>query len=497
MGGTSSWVQLSPAGSAPEGRNQTSAVYDPVSNRLIVHGGFNANVVSLNDAWALTFANGLGGTAQWLALPSSPIGRVGHASAYDAVNNRMMIFAGNTGPPGTERNDVWILKDANGNGAPSWEQLLPATGPTPTPRTHSQAVYDRLSNRLIVFGGRGGGLAFNDAWVLSNANGLGGTPQWMQLLPGGIAPAPRGGHVMFYDSGQNRCVVFGGGDEQANPVFNDSWILTEANGLGGISQWIHLDPDGGPPPARFWPSAGYSTMANRLIITMGNQTSFPYYLSDTWVLTERIVTQNRELIASADSFVRSGADDTNEGANERLRIQSSGHNRAVVKFDISSISTVGLQTATLVLNIAENSNNWGSTGRLVDAHSLLEQWTEGNGHDEVMVPGVSSFRGRGEGVTWHCAHDANISNQRPDCASPWNGGRFAATTAAGALHTNGLLGEVSWDVTADVMAGANFGWVVKKREEGQPGQVRYFSREGATRPGNPNLAPRLILVYAQ
>jgi len=203
------------------------------------------------------------------------------------------------------------------------------------------------------------------------------------------------------------------------------------------------------------------------------------------------------LIADADNFLRSGANNTNEGANERLRIQSSGHNRALVQFDLSGISTAGLQSAILVLNIAENSNNWGSIGRLVDVHPLLEDWIEGNGNNAVVVSGAPSFRGSGEGVTWRCASDSDISNQQADCASPWDGGAFASATAAGVLHTNGLLGEVSWDVTEDVMAGANFGWLVKKREEGQPGQVRYFSREGAARVGDVSLAPRLILVYTQ
>lgn len=198
------------------------------------------------------------------------------------------------------------------------------------------------------------------------------------------------------------------------------------------------------------------------------------------------------LIATADSFLRDGADNTNEGANERLRIQSSGHNRVLVRFDLPGVSTSGLQSATLVLNIAENSDNWGSSGRLVDAHRLLAEWTEGNGHNIGDGP---NFRGTGEGVTWKCAKDANISNQNDDCTAAWNGGAFAAATAASVLHTNNQTGDVSWSVTADVIAGANNGWLIKKQSEGQAGQVRYYSREGAALAGNSNLAPRLVLVY--
>jgi hypothetical protein len=201
------------------------------------------------------------------------------------------------------------------------------------------------------------------------------------------------------------------------------------------------------------------------------------------------------LLATADSFIRNGADNTNEGANERLRIQSSGHNRVLARFNLSGISTNGMQSATLTLDIAENSDNWGTSGRLVDAHRLLEDWTEGNGRNDIMVGGGPNFRGTGEGVTWKCAKDTNINNQNDDCTTPWNGGIFAAATAASALHVNDQTGPVSWNVTADVMAGANNGWIIKKQTEGQNGQVRYYSRQGAALAGNPNLAPRLVLVF--
>jgi hypothetical protein len=201
------------------------------------------------------------------------------------------------------------------------------------------------------------------------------------------------------------------------------------------------------------------------------------------------------ILVNADSFLRNGANSTNEGANERLRIQNSGNNRAVVKFDLSGISTQGLQSATLVLDIAENLNNWGSDGRPVDAHRLLTDWAEGNGRNDVMVGGGPGFRGTGQGVTWECAIDSNINNTVEDCQSEWNGGNYAAATSPSASHTNNQTGSVSWDVTADVQAGANFGWLIRKKNEGQNGQVRYYSREGAALAGNPNLAPRLVLVY--
>jgi hypothetical protein len=110
-----------------------------------------------------------------------------------------------------------------------------------------------------------------------------------------------------------------------------------------------------------------------------------------------------------------------------------------------------------------------------------------------MTGGGPPFRGNSEGVSWNCAQDADISNHRTDCSVKWNGGRYGVATSPGALHTSGLLGEVRWDVTDDVLAGAAFGWLIRKREEGPAGQVRYYSLEGAR--NAPNLAPRLVLVY--
>jgi hypothetical protein len=199
------------------------------------------------------------------------------------------------------------------------------------------------------------------------------------------------------------------------------------------------------------------------------------------------------LTAAKDSFLRRGAPNLNEGANPGLRLQAAGDNRVVVAFDPDAINAFGdVTSATLVLTIAEIANNWGRrNGRTVDAHPLLVDFAEGNGKT-AGVPRSQSTRGSGAGVTWNCAVDTNIANLRPDCASRWNGGTFGMTNAASVLHTNGMSGEVVWDVTLDVRAGVS-AWLIKKTDERQPGRVSYFSREGAAAAGDPDLAPRLIL----
>jgi hypothetical protein len=60
---------------------------------------------------------------------------------------------------------VWTLTNANGlGGTPAWTLLnVPANGPSG--RAAFTAVYDPGSNRMMVFGGSGGGTDFHDLWA--------------------------------------------------------------------------------------------------------------------------------------------------------------------------------------------------------------------------------------------------------------------------------------------------------------------------------------------
>jgi hypothetical protein len=145
----------------------------------------------------------------------------------------MVVFGGSTAADIV--NDVWVLENANGlGGIPNWTQLLPTGGP-PDVRGHHSAVYDAATNRMIVFGGESP--ALNDIWVLENANGLGGIPNWIQLNPApdpvsGQPPSERAAHTGVYNPATNRMVIFAGRKLCELPVpFNDVWVLTNATGL--------------------------------------------------------------------------------------------------------------------------------------------------------------------------------------------------------------------------------------------------------------------------
>ena len=306
LGGTPTWTQLFPTGGPPPGgsfggREFTSAVYDPITNRMISFGGASCDPCEgRDDVWVLTNANGLGGPPAWVQLfPTGgpPPSHYAHSAVFDAAGNRMVIFGGIV--PGGIGADAWVLANASGidrttglPAAPAWTQLPGG----PEPRQFHAAAYDAANNRMVVFGGFGDSGYRNDVWLLDNANGTGpGMPAWSVETAGGSPPEPRAVfyHYQLFDPVSRRLLVFGGDPDTAGPALNDSWVLTEATGAPTSSAWIELHPTGGPPPPRRLHSTVYDPVSNRLIVfggctPVGNNACVSgggIVRNDVWVLT--------------------------------------------------------------------------------------------------------------------------------------------------------------------------------------------------------------------
>jgi hypothetical protein len=262
-----------------------------------------------------------------------------------------------------------------------------------------------------------------------------------------------------------------------NPfVYDDNCTSTTA----------HFDATNLPPGQTFYFGVLVNTCDNNC--TLWESHSFT--LSPTPTPTPSPTT----LTPIADSYLKQGSQNENEGASPFLRLQAAGHNRAVVKFDQAAIQTaVGNSqnfTATLHLTITDNGNNWGSNGRTIGVHRLTKDWTEGNG---FIVDNFPANRGTGSGITWNCAVDSNITNYNDNCsgATAWNMDNsslwpFVSAATADTTITNTQTGIVSFDVTADVQSflngTENNGWLLKKLDEWQNGRIEFGSRESASSP---------------
>ena len=76
---------------------------------------------------------------------NSPVSRTGHAMAYDAGRNRVVLFGGATVAPTTALGDTWEWDGA------AWSQATPAHAPAA--RHAHRMAYDAARGRSVLFGG--------------------------------------------------------------------------------------------------------------------------------------------------------------------------------------------------------------------------------------------------------------------------------------------------------------------------------------------------------
>ena len=210
---------------------------------------------------------------KWTSLSPSgvaPAPRRGQSTIYAPSSGSMIVFGGENGA-GQMLNDVWVLNHADGlSGSPAWVQLNP-TGTPPAPRKGHSAVYDVGNNRMTVFGGESDGSVFlADIWILTNADGTTGTPAWEQFasIPGVF---PRSGHGAGYSPISNRMVMSQGGGSAADcgPYYGEMWTLDHANGMGTSAGWTSWSIPGTPPSDRRDASWAYDPVHNRLLVYGG------------------------------------------------------------------------------------------------------------------------------------------------------------------------------------------------------------------------------------
>ena len=223
---------------------------------------------------------------QWLT--ACPEGRrsgtaIGRGDAGTMTTNDRLIVYGGESPGGSADTDVYVLANASAaGGAPSWERYSPAGGPGTL--AHAAFGYDAAANRLVLFGGCKGTCASpsDETWVLVNANGLGGTPTWQRLAASG--PAARFGHAGAFDPAGNRLFVHGGAANESSPPLADTWVLDNANGLGAPA-WRALSPAGTPPTARRFATLTHDPSSGRLVL-YGGRDAEGAALADVHVLKD-------------------------------------------------------------------------------------------------------------------------------------------------------------------------------------------------------------------
>jgi N-acetylneuraminic acid mutarotase len=162
------WIDVIP-NTSPEERVSHSMCYDPVSQKVILFGGYKDVGPHFNDTWEYDY-----NLNTWTELnPSnSPSGRYGTQMVYDPINQRIVLFGGHST---SILDDTWIYYYENN----TWTELN-TTGSPDTRYWHGM-VYDSHNHKIVIFGGRHEGApgdAIDDTWIFNPSNN-----HWTEVLP--------------------------------------------------------------------------------------------------------------------------------------------------------------------------------------------------------------------------------------------------------------------------------------------------------------------------
>ncbi len=254
----------------PSARDSTMA-YDAESDRVILFGGRSGPIGFQGDTWAYDLD-----TNAWtnMNLATSPAGRAGHAIAYDAQSDRVILFGGFSGTRDNpiHYDDTWVY-DFNSN---AWTDM--SATPSPPTRHAHRMVYDAQSDRVILFGGIKDAFDFNnpifynETWAYDFD-----TNAWTQLSP---SSKPLGGacFVLAYDAESSRIILFGG--ERGPVQYEDTWAYDF-----NTNAWTDMNP-AQRPAVQDYPEMAYDAGSDRVILfggAGGAETWAYYFNTNTWM----------------------------------------------------------------------------------------------------------------------------------------------------------------------------------------------------------------------
>ena len=246
---------------SPPSRVHHALAYDAVRHVAVLfggasYGGGHAFGTSMNDTWTGTEA---GWVRRDLSLATTrPRARWGHALAYHAARDRVILFGGAyVDASGThELGDTWELDGSTW----TWTRVMPPT--SPPIRRHHALAYDAARGVVLLFGGTGGSLRGDDTWEWDGTT-------WTRLTPSS-SPPPRSRHALAYDAARARVVLFGGSNS-SGPL-DDTWEWDGAT-------WTEQSP-ASRPPARSAHALAYDAARGRIVLFGGSNSSGD--LDDVW-----------------------------------------------------------------------------------------------------------------------------------------------------------------------------------------------------------------------
>ncbi len=206
------WSDASASTTGGRGEYQPAFFFDAKRDRFLsLCGvsdavGYHCQVRELvNGAWNTVATEG-----------TAPGGRNGHAWAYDAQTDRVVLFGGDI--QGTTLGDTWVLDLSVAT--PRWTMLFERS-PVAVARRNMAYALDSKNHRFFIWGGTGDGQnAVPGLQVLDLSPGA---EAWSEVGTDGVAPVSRASGAAVFDASRNR-LLMGFGNSLAGQ-YADLWSL--------------------------------------------------------------------------------------------------------------------------------------------------------------------------------------------------------------------------------------------------------------------------------
>jgi len=251
-----SW-QILNLSSAPIKRAGISAVFDEITNKVLIFGGVGETY--FDDTWIFDVGN-----FEWQRIVTSthPSKRHGYGIAISSPS-KAVLFGGIT-EGGVYLNDTWEFDFINN----SWRFLNVSTSP---PVRAYMGMAGDGEGRILMFGGEDSSGYRNDTWIFENNN-------WTEISPS-ISPSNRTGAGLIFNKKAGVFILFGGykKDIFGEGAVNEIWFFTpedfEWHNMSGKFKVL--------PSKRFYFGFTYSNKEEKSFIFGGDGGSD--YLNDTWI----------------------------------------------------------------------------------------------------------------------------------------------------------------------------------------------------------------------
>jgi len=250
-------------GLKPDARYGSAIVYDSVNNKVVLFGGQTSSGFS-DETWVYDVASD---TWTQKNPATKPPALLHSQMTYDSTKNKVVLFGGSDGT--NRRDETWVY-DVK---ADTWTKMNPST--KPSGRSSHSMAYDSKNNVVVLFGGYdGSNNEKDDTWTYDVASDT-----WTQKSPS-TKPSVRRKHVIVYDSSSNKIVLFGG--DVNNNRKDDTWVYDVAS-----DTWTQKSPST-KPSARSKHAMAYDSANNKVVLfgvfdgSFDDETWVYDVTSDTW-----------------------------------------------------------------------------------------------------------------------------------------------------------------------------------------------------------------------